>query len=284
MDNYSRNQYYRTFSNTNNMSQEELYQNYINFINNTTQILNNTVLLLSNQQNTYNNLINQHNFTNARNSAYSSPFTNSQYQSARSYIYRPSPLSRHAPININDTIFMPSIFRNARPAAPTINDLINNVSYCIYNDISNNTNDTCPITQREFTPTDIVLKINSCNHIFDPQALLTWLSRNNACPMCRHNITEQVTPNLSNNNEENDNNNDDNNYDNNNYYNDNYDNDNDNDNDDNDLDNGNNNNNSYPNYPSSFALELANLISNELYRDSDFSGNIQIELGLSGRQ
>ena len=39
MDNTSNNQYYRTFPNT-NMSQEELYRNYINFINNTTQILN----------------------------------------------------------------------------------------------------------------------------------------------------------------------------------------------------------------------------------------------------
>ena len=71
------------------------------------------------------------------------------------------------PININDTIFIPSIFRNTRPAVPTITDLINNVSYCMYNDISNNANDTCPITQRDFAPTDIVLKINSCGHIFD---------------------------------------------------------------------------------------------------------------------
>ena len=33
----------------------------------------------------------------------------------------------------------------------------------------------------------------------------------------------------------------------------------------------------------SFAQHLANLISNEINRDRDFSGNIQIELGLSGR-
>ena len=32
-----------------------------------------------------------------------------------------------------------------------------------------------------------------------------------------------------------------------------------------------------------FAQHLADLISNEINRDRDFSGNIQIELGLTGR-
>ena len=272
MDQNSNNQYYHNYSNTNNMTPQQLYQNYINFINNSTQILNNTVTLLSNQQNTYNNIINQYNL-NTANTAYHSPFTNRQYRYTRPYTYRGSSLTRNIPLTTSNTIFIPSIIRNTYPQVPTINDLINNVSYCLYNDISNNVNDTCPITQREFIPTDIVLKINSCNHIFDPQALLTWLSQHNACPMCRHNITEQTTNNETNNN---DNNNDNDN--------------NDDDNDDNNDDNNDNNNNvnydynSYLNNSTSFAVQLANIISNEISREADFSGNIQIELGISGRE
>ena len=89
--------------------------------------------------------------------------------------------------------------------------------------------------------------------------------------MCRHNIREESRSNENTHYNNNDNNNNNNN------------NDDTNDNDDND-DNDNTDNDNFANNPTSFAVELANLISNELYRDRDFSGNIQIELGLSGRE
>jgi hypothetical protein len=232
------------------MSQEELYQNYVNFIRNTTQILNNTVILLSNQQNTYNDMIAHHNLYN--NTHHNTFNRESRYRYTQPYVYRPSPLNP-----VLSRLFMSN--NSDTPRLPNINDLVNNISYCLYNDISSNTNDTCPITQQEFNPNDIVLKINACNHCFNPQSLLTWLSRCGLCPLCRHSIISNPINNESS-NRENSNINNENNE------------------DDEEIAQSEYNLNA-----NSFALQLANLISNEISRESDFSGNIQIELGLSGR-
>jgi len=245
------------------MSQEELYQNYVNFIRNTTQILNNTVALLSNQQNTYNDMITHHNLYN--NTHYNTFNREPRYRYTRPHVYRPGPLNP-----ILSRLFMSN--NSDTPRLPNINDLVNNISYCLYNDISSNTNDTCPITQQEFNPSDIVLKINACNHCFNPQSLLTWLSRCGACPLCRHSIISNPINNESS-NRENSNINIESNTNNENNENNEYD-----DNDDNESVDAEYNINT-----DSFALQLANLISNEINRESDFSGNIQIELGLSGR-
>jgi hypothetical protein len=232
------------------MSQEELYQNYVNFIRNTTQILNNTVILLSNQQTTYNDMIAHHNLYN--NTHHNTFNREPRYRYTRPYVYRPSPLNP-----VLSRLFMAN--NSDTPRLPNINDLVNNISYCLYNDISSNTNDTCPITQQEFNPNDIVLKINACNHCFNPQSLLTWLSRCGLCPLCRHSIISNPINNESS-NRENSNINNENNE------------------DDEEIAQSEYNLNA-----NSFALQLANLISNEISRESDFSGNIQIELGLSGR-
>ena len=250
MDNINNNRYYNNYNN-NNMSQEELYQNYINFINNTTQILNNTVILLSNQQNTYNDMIAYHNLYN--NTHHNTFNREPRYRYTRPYVYRPSPLNPEL-----SRLFMSN--NSDTPRLPNINDLVNNISYCLYNDISSNTNDTCPITQQEFNPNDIVLKINACNHCFNPQSLLTWLARCGLCPLCRHSIISNSINNESS-NRENSNINNENNED-----------------DDEEIAQSEYNLNA-----NLFALQLANLISNEISRESDFSGNIQIELGLSGR-
>ena len=250
MDNINNNRYYNNYNN-NNMSQEELYQNYVNFIRNTTQILNNTVILLSNQQNTYNDMIAHHNLYN--NTHHNTFNREPRYRYTRPYVYRPSPLNPEL-----SRLFMSN--NSDTPRLPNINDLVNNISYCLYNDISSNTNDTCPITQQEFNPNDIVLKINACNHCFNPQSLLTWLARCGLCPLCRHSIISNSINNESS-NRENSNINNENNED-----------------DDEEIAQSEYNLNA-----NEFALQLANLISNEISRESDFSGNIQIELGLSGR-
>lgn len=253
MDNINNNRYYNNY---NSMPQEQLYQNYIDFISNTTQIINNSIVLLSNQQNTYNNIITNHIIYN--NTRYNSFNREQRYRYTRPRVYRPSPLNP-----LYNRLFMSN--NSDTPRLPNINDIVNNISYCLYNDISYNTNDTCPITQQEFNPNDIVLKINACNHIFNPESLLTWISQCGVCPLCRHSIIlnsiDNAEPNQenSNTNRENNTNNEDN------------------EDDDQEITNAEYNINA-----NSFALQLSNIISNELARESDFSGNIQIELGLSG--
>ena len=265
MDNINNNRHYNnynnynTYTNYNNISQEELYQNYMNFIRNTTQIINNSIVLLSNQQNTYNDMIAHHNLYN--NTHYNTFNRESRYRYTR-----PTPIYRPSPLNPLFTRLFMSNNNNTTPRLPDINDLVNNISYCLYNDISSNTNDTCPITQQEFNPNDIVLKINACNHCFNPQSLLTWLSRCGVCPLCRHSIISNPISRENSNTNQNINTNIENNTNN------------EDDEDDDEITDAEYNINA-----NSFALQLANLISNEITRESDFSGNIQIELGLSGR-
>jgi hypothetical protein len=49
-------------------------------------------------------------------------------------------------------------------------------------------NDTCPITQEEFTNNDEVTIIKNCGHIFKTRAINNWLFEHQTCPVCRHNI------------------------------------------------------------------------------------------------
>ena len=67
----------------------------------------------------------------------------------------------------------------------SIQHLITDTSY---SDISNPLNTECPITHDTFLPTDQVLMINSCRHIFKKTSLVSWLIRNQTCPCCRTQI------------------------------------------------------------------------------------------------
>lgn len=51
--------------------------------------------------------------------------------------------------------------------------------------IPNPINSTCPITRESFLPTQNVLMIRSCHHIFNKNALMIWISTRNTCPLCR---------------------------------------------------------------------------------------------------
>lgn len=57
-----------------------------------------------------------------------------------------------------------------------------------YSDIINPLNSECPITHDTFLPSDQVLMINSCRHIFKKTSLVSWLIRNQTCPCCRTQI------------------------------------------------------------------------------------------------
>jgi hypothetical protein len=49
-------------------------------------------------------------------------------------------------------------------------------------------NAVCSITQDTFEPTQRVLRIRHCGHIFSPDSLMEWLRNHNTCPTCRHNL------------------------------------------------------------------------------------------------
>jgi hypothetical protein len=69
--------------------------------------------------------------------------------------------------------------------------LPNHIATLIVTDAMNK-GDTCSIT---FEP--LVLEntaITSCFHLFNYEAITTWLNNNDTCPLCRHNLTWLVKP------------------------------------------------------------------------------------------
>lgn len=48
---------------------------------------------------------------------------------------------------------------------------------------------SCPITMEDFVVGENICQINSCGHIFKPDALTHWLQTHDICPMCRQRIS-----------------------------------------------------------------------------------------------
>ena len=70
-----------------------------------------------------------------------------------------------------------------------INNIIeNNIHELKYEEINNPVNDSCPISQEDFTNDSNICQIKYCKHNFNKNALVNWLKRNHTCPMCRYNI------------------------------------------------------------------------------------------------
>jgi hypothetical protein len=59
------------------------------------------------------------------------------------------------------------------------------ITYSSFENLEDPINRSCPISHEEFQPTDEVIMINSCKHIFKKASLLTWFNRNRTCPCCR---------------------------------------------------------------------------------------------------
>jgi len=57
-----------------------------------------------------------------------------------------------------------------------------------FSDISNPMNSSCPITLEPFSSDASVTEILGCNHLFNPEALTSWLETNVRCPVCRYDI------------------------------------------------------------------------------------------------
>ena len=55
----------------------------------------------------------------------------------------------------------------------------------------------CPISLDNFQYGDTLCQIVACGHVFLKHNLLYWFRRSNQCPLCRHNLTRNTQPNVS---------------------------------------------------------------------------------------
>jgi len=76
------------------------------------------------------------------------------------------------------------------PIVPTEEQIITATRIAPYNTIINPINTTCPISLTRFDPdsSNNVMIIRYCGHIFVPDDLRQWFTRNVRCPLCRYDI------------------------------------------------------------------------------------------------
>ena len=123
--------------------------------------------------------------------------TNRDSLSSRS-IFWPSSLRRRGRRHYRMPLreFINTTFSSGSIRSPSsIRDVVNNASFNLFRDISNNHQQTrCPITMTDFNPTDICMRVN-CGHIFKLKPMLQWLAINHTCPVCRRNICSDLSRN-----------------------------------------------------------------------------------------
>ena len=87
---------------------------------------------------------------------------------------------------------LPNIFTSS---PPTTNEINQATESSLYSDISSN-HQMCPISQQNFVPTDRVLRIRHCGHIFTEQTLRQWFQTSRECPVCRFDIRQRTAPSI----------------------------------------------------------------------------------------
>jgi len=152
--------------------------NYINSYNNSINYLNSAnnnimTLLLNNYYcyNNYMNTINSNNTNSNNTNTNSNNSTNNTSNSQNAYLLN---YSLEDFENLSDVNMRTLIKINTAK-----------INYCC---IAVPLNDTCPITQEEFTNNDQVTIIKNCGHIFKTHAIKNWLYQHQTCPVCRYNI------------------------------------------------------------------------------------------------
>ena len=50
----------------------------------------------------------------------------------------------------------------------------------------------CAICLEDFKGIDIIKAFYKCQHIFHKKCLENWLKRSNCCPLCKHDLTEDI--------------------------------------------------------------------------------------------
>ena len=80
--------------------------------------------------------------------------------------------------------------------APSSDQLHANTTMSTYENITNQLNNTCPIRGESFNPRDIVIQINTCQHIYFVNEFYGWFRSHVDCPLCRRDIREVPDDNL----------------------------------------------------------------------------------------
>ena len=98
----------------------------------------------------------------------------------------------HQTSNVLDTFqtIIPQL--NRLLSNPTTQQINQATEIVQYRDISTNFT-LCPISQTLFEPTDSVMRIRHCRHIFRESNLRHWFRTSYECPVCRHNIRDSPT-------------------------------------------------------------------------------------------
>lgn len=75
---------------------------------------------------------------------------------------------------------------------PTPEQIESSTVRILFKDINNNERfyDLCPISYLIFEEETELIKINSCGHYFEPNALLGWFRNSVVCPVCRYDIRD----------------------------------------------------------------------------------------------
>ena len=71
---------------------------------------------------------------------------------------------------------------------------LNEFQYKHINKYSSRKEENCTICLENFKGTDIIKEF-SCKHIFHKKCLLKWLEKSNNCPLCKHNMAEDIKKN-----------------------------------------------------------------------------------------
>ena len=157
--------------------------NYINYSNNSINTINsnsnNIMTLLLHNYYLYNDFLTRHNNAHTQNihtnthtnpqNAHTNTNTNTNAQNAYLLNYTLEDYENLSNVNMNALVQICTA----------------KIYYCC---IALPMNDTCPITQEEFSSNEEVTIIKSCGHIFKNQAIKNWLTQHQTCPICRHNI------------------------------------------------------------------------------------------------
>ena len=186
---------------------------------------------------------------------------NVRYGERRSYQRTINPL-RRIWRDISFSQILPGNFYEPIVVRPTYQQIESAIEKTKFEMIDEPLNNSCPISQHDFSNNDDVIQLKTCKHIFMPNHILQWFERNVGCPLCRNDIRDNsnnleiigsqihnsnTTPTSTDNSTSNNNH----------------------------ITSEINNNNQ-----DSFSQQLASIISNQLTSDDDFLGNINIELSL----
>ena len=95
-----------------------------------------------------------------------------------------------------DIMFYTFFPRNTEPEPiiPTSEIISNETSMCLFRNVEEPKNVSCPITFEHFLPEQTIMMIDHCGHLFNPHELRQWFRSNSTCPVCRYNICNHEVP------------------------------------------------------------------------------------------